>query len=154
MPKDCTPRVVREGAPFLEPGEIVDKALMGSPEGSLLGELNKGRASMRAAVEAMRKARDAEQGSGSAGGVPRRNAYLTVTDRRLVLFGTTRSGRIDGVLAAFGFDEIRAVTTRRTGFTRRSSLVTIEFRDRTSVTYLVIQNQDAEGLVEAFRTAR
>jgi hypothetical protein len=154
MPRDYTPSVAREVSPLLEPGEIVLKAVMGNPEGSLLGELNKGRASMRAAVEAMKAVREAEHATGLASTIPRRNAYVTITDRRLVFLGSTRLGRVDELLAGFGFGEIRDISAQRTGFTRRSSLLTVEFRDRTSVTYLIIQNQDSEGLIEAFRTAR
>ena len=107
MARDYTSKVAKEAVALLPDGEVVRKAVVANPAGGFMDRINVGDVRVgRAAVQA-KKTSDAVAEIGCvAATVPRKNAYLAVTDRRLVIFDLTRMGRLKSVIAAFTPDEV------------------------------------------------
>lgn len=143
--RDYTPKVSEQAVDLLAPGEAIFRSVIGNPEGSFLAAVNRGKTVQAATVAA---SREREPTEGLAARIPQKSGYVTLTDRRLLVFGTTRMGKVDRILAEFRLDEVAALRSEKAGFKKHQ--LTMEFVDGSAFRFLIIQNQQPDDLVEEF----
>lgn len=147
MARDYTDKIVPQAAEFLPSDEVVQQAVVANVSGGGMDHLNMGeidsyrlRLKQRGTVDAI------EGGGGVAAEIPKCNAYLTVTNKRLVLFDLNWRGKLKSVIGAFEGDELEGLVCERRD--KNTADVLVFFADGSHRAYAVIQKQDAEGFVE------
>ncbi len=153
MARDYTDKVAKQAVALLPDGETVTRAVVANPSGGFMDRVNQGNPALLLAAWKAKEVSDAvEEAGGVAATVPRCNAYLTVTNQRLVIFDLTKMGKLKSVIAAFGPAEIDTLQSEQRD--RNTADLLIGFPDGSACVYAVIQRQDAEGFVAEFESLR
>jgi len=151
MARDYTDKIAKQAVDLLPDGETVRRAVIANPTGGFMDSVNSGSAAVVwAALRAKEISDEVREGGGVAATVPRCNAYLTVTNERLVIFDLTKMGKLKSVIAAFSPAEIDTLQADQRN--RNTADLLIGFPDGSACVYAVIQKQDAAGFVAEFES--
>ncbi len=147
MARDYTDKIVPQAAAFLPNDEVVQQAVVANVTGGGMDHLNMGEIDLHRLRQKQRRTVGAiEGGGGVAAQIPTCNAYLTVTNKRLVLFDLNWKGKLKSIIGAFEGSELEELVCERRD--KNTADVHIFFADGSHRAYAVIQKQDAEGFVE------
>ena len=153
MARDYTEKVAKQAVALLGAEEPVRRAVVVNPIGGVMDTFGTGEIDVRRVSRQVQAADAAARVEGGvAASIPRKNAFLAVTDRRFVIFDLTWMGRLKSVVGAFTPEEIAELRVERRDRTTQELYIT--FDDGSTCGYAVIQKQDGEGLAAAFDSLR